>query len=92
VRSQGESWEQLRRFTLRQLRDFGFGKSSMESMIMEEVNEILRWMKSQEGTPVGKIKDKMSLAVVNSLWTIVSSERLDHNDSTLMSLTSGITK
>jgi len=59
---------------------------------MEEVKEILRWMKSQEGTPVGEIKDKMSLAVVNALWTIVSGERLDHDDPALMEITVGLTK
>lgn len=37
VQSEGELWEVHRRFLLRQLRDFGFGKSSMESLIMDEV-------------------------------------------------------
>jgi len=92
VRSQGESWEQLRRFTLRQLRDFGFGKSSMESMIMDEVNVILRWMKSQGKNSVGDIKDKMSLAVVSSLWTIMSNEKLDHNDPILKEVVNTMTK
>jgi len=92
IRSEGESWEQLRRFTLRQLRDFGFGKNSMELLIMEEVKEILNWMKSMEGKPIGGIKEKMSLAVVNSLWTIISGERLKHDDPALLALTSGFTE
>lgn len=35
VMAEGELWEQHRRFLLRQLRDFGFGKSSMEALIMD---------------------------------------------------------
>jgi len=64
----------------------------MEVLIMEEIKEILNWMKSVEGTPVGAIKEKMSLAVVNSLWTIVGGERFKHNDPALLALTSGFTE
>ncbi|OXA46238.1 Cytochrome P450 2B19 [Folsomia candida] len=41
VNSGGKPWEELRRFTIRQLRDFGFGKSTMEALIMDELKELL---------------------------------------------------
>ncbi|CAG7725411.1 unnamed protein product, partial [Allacma fusca] len=34
--SEGQEWVEQRRFTLRHLRDFGFGKNLMENLIMEE--------------------------------------------------------
>ena len=37
--SQGKEWSEHRRFTLKNLRDFGFGKSSMNEMIFEEVEK-----------------------------------------------------
>ncbi|XP_049788059.1 farnesoate epoxidase-like isoform X2 [Schistocerca cancellata] len=37
----GPAWVQQRRFTLRHLRDFGFGKLSMEGRILEEVEDLL---------------------------------------------------
>jgi methyl farnesoate epoxidase/farnesoate epoxidase len=90
INTEGEHWEQLRRFTLRQLRDFGFGKKSMEGLIMEELKEIVEWMKSKEGFPVEDIKGKMTIAVINSLWTILSGHRYKHDDPVLLALTKNI--
>ena len=35
--SEGKTWVDQRRFALRTLRDFGFGKQGMEEMIQDEV-------------------------------------------------------
>lgn len=86
IGSDGELWETHRRFLLRQLRDFGFGKSSMESRILDEVNEVILRYKSLEGQSVGNIKNTLRLALVNSLWTILASQRFDHDDPTLLKL------
>ena len=42
----GEEFKELRRFTLKSLRDLGFGKNSSEEIILEECREV-----------VGKIKE-----------------------------------
>ena len=39
LQSEGRTWLEQRRFALRTLRDFGFGKSGMEQMIKEEVTK-----------------------------------------------------
>jgi len=49
VFSQGKYWRELRRFMLRNLRDFGFGKSSMEDLFQEEVGKLNRHLESFEG-------------------------------------------
>jgi hypothetical protein len=41
VFSEGQTWQGVRRFTLRNLRDFGFGKSSIEGLIQCEIEELL---------------------------------------------------
>ena len=36
----GDSWKSHRRFTLKTLKDFGFGKSSLESVLIEEADRM----------------------------------------------------
>jgi len=82
LRSTGETWAEQRRFSLRQLRDFGFGKSSMEEIVMDEVKEISDWLKREEGNPVS-LTHRFSLATYNSIWRILTGERFDHDDAKL---------
>lgn len=46
--SDGPFWVEQRRFTLRHLRDFGFGKSSMEEFIMEEIEDTIKEITQKE--------------------------------------------
>ncbi|ODM89491.1 Methyl farnesoate epoxidase [Orchesella cincta] len=90
--SEGDLWEIHRNFLIRQLRTFGFGKSSMEALIMEDVNEVLNKLKKEEGKPIGNIRGMLRLAIVNALWTILSSQRFKHDDPKLGQLVHSIVK
>lgn len=72
--SEGAHWEAQRRFTLRKLRDFGFAKSAMEGMILEEANSMLNWFEKRLDKPISGNRI-FNGAVVNSLWSIMSGER-----------------
>jgi len=85
INTEGAHWEAQRRFTLRHLRDFGFGKTVMQDLILDEVKEVIEWMKKEEGNPV-VVKRKFGLAVLNSLWTIVSGKRFSQDDARLQNL------
>jgi hypothetical protein len=50
--TEGPYWLQLRRFTLRHLRDFGYGKTSMESLIMQEVDDLIKEISSKDTVQV----------------------------------------
>jgi len=82
----------MRRFTLRQLRDFGFGKKSMEELIMVEVSELIESFKDFHGQSVSEIKEKLLIAVVNSLWAITTGNRFSHKDKRLIEMTTNTTK
>jgi methyl farnesoate epoxidase/farnesoate epoxidase len=46
--SDGTFWVEQRRFTLRHLRDFGFGKSNMETSIFEEIEEVINELRHRK--------------------------------------------
>lgn len=89
VASDGKEWVEQRRFTLRHLRDFGFGKNYMESLIMDEANEFISWLKSQESVPVN-LQHAFELSVLNALWVITTGKRFQKNDDQFLSLMKSI--
>ncbi|OXA43620.1 methyl farnesoate epoxidase [Folsomia candida] len=90
--TEGEHWEELRRFTLRQLRDFGFGKNTMEESIMTEVTELIDGLKEHGEKPLEDIKLKFTLAVVNSLWSLCTGIKYKQNDEELIKMTEDVNK
>ncbi|XP_021956868.1 methyl farnesoate epoxidase [Folsomia candida] len=87
INTQGDHWEELRRFTLRQLRDFGFGKGTMEDSIMLEVRDLIESLKEHGEKPVDNIKQRLMLAVVNALWAICTGIRHKQDDKELLGMT-----
>ena len=47
--TEGEHWQVQRRFTLQQMRNFGFGKKSQEAVIHEEVEELVERLSKEKG-------------------------------------------
>ncbi|OXA46402.1 cytochrome P450 2C15 [Folsomia candida] len=86
VNTEGEHWEELRRFTLRQLRDFGFGKGTMEDSIMLEVHELIDGLQECGEKPVDNVKRRFLLANVNALWAIRTGIRHKQNDKELLNM------
>lgn len=91
VLSTGREWNDQRRFSLRQLRDLGFGKTSMEAAIAQEVGQLnQRLLKDVEtGKPVD-LSFKTNLSVINALWMILVGERLDLDDKRLLHIVKAI--
>ena len=56
------------------LRDFGFGKTSMEGMIHQEIQDLLSSMEKEVGSIV-QVQKKFNISVVNALWTIITGNR-----------------
>ena len=79
VFNEGVTWAEHRRFVLRHLRDFGFGKNSMEATVLDEFEELAKEMQQDCGKPV-KINFRFNLTVLNILWRMVADQRLDNNN------------
>ena len=79
--SSGELWKQSRRFSLHHLRNFGMGRSKQESIIHDQVQELLdEVVVPNEGKPIN-IEKSLSIAIVNVIWDIVSGQKFDRTDS-----------
>ena len=70
----GSEWQEQRRFTLKNLRDFGFGKNSMESLIIEEVEKCLEIMSLEVGRTT-ELHLKLNIAILNALWKLLTGEK-----------------
>lgn len=79
----GPDWLKFRRFSLRTLRDFGFGKSSMEELILNEVKELNETLEELTEQPTDT-RLKFHIPVLSALWTITSGETLSPNDPNLL--------
>ena len=73
-------------FSLRTLRDKGFGKSAMETAVLDEVKKftdlIDKRLEDSESnsTTSTDLNIELGIAVVNSLWSILTGEQIDHGD------------
>lgn len=77
INSEGSTWQEQRRFTLKTLKKLGIAnRSSLESLIMDEVLAMTEWFHESEGTPISGNRI-FNAPVVNSLWRIVTGERCE---------------
>lgn len=88
--TQEKTWIEQRRFILKNLRDFGFGKKSIEGFIHEEIKELIDSFKKSVGRPITTL-NKFNAPVVNVLWRLVTGERHMHDDPKLQKLIQGLT-
>ncbi|CAG0894273.1 unnamed protein product [Cyprideis torosa] len=75
----GQIWQDNRRFTLRTLRDSGFGKTSLNDTATEDVLEVVRIFKEKLGKPIDVGWD-LNIAIIRTLWRIVSGIEWGHDD------------
>ncbi|XP_062903935.1 cytochrome P450 2K6-like [Mobula hypostoma] len=83
--AEGESWKQMRRFTISTLRDFGMGKRSIEERILEEVSHLRDLFQSFEGRPFDTTIP-MNCTIANIICTIVLGKRFTYEDETFVTL------
>ncbi|XP_043918594.1 cytochrome P450 2K1-like [Protopterus annectens] len=81
----GESWKEMRRFTLTTLRDFGMGKRSIEEKIIEECGFLIKEIESYEGKPFDNLVH-MNAAVANIITSVILGHRLEYDDPKFLRL------
>ncbi|XP_035685840.1 cytochrome P450 2J6-like [Branchiostoma floridae] len=81
----GSHWKHQRKFALMTLRDFGFGKRSLEGKITEECNALVQEILSHNGQPFD-LKIMMQNAVSNIICSIVFGGRFEYGDPDFLRL------
>ena len=79
VFSHGDHWREQRRFAMRTLKEFGVGKSFLQTVINDEVATLVEELKEESGESIN-LKFRTNLAVVNTLWQILNGEKSDMNN------------
>ncbi|KAK5640553.1 hypothetical protein RI129_011364 [Pyrocoelia pectoralis] len=85
-----EFWQDQRKFVLRQLREFGFGKKTMSNMIEEEgsvlIENIKKKIDNTGGACVIRMDDIFGIHVLNTLWTMMTGNKCSSDDKEIRRL------
>ncbi len=74
--SSGRVWVEQRRFSLRHLRDLGFGKTSMAESLLEEINALSNLLRKYSDKPV-TLHRTVNISVVGALWKMLVGESFE---------------
>ncbi|KAM9323972.1 cytochrome P450 2F2-like [Gastrophryne carolinensis] len=81
--SNGERWKILRTFTFKTLKDFGFGKKSIEWKVQEEAQYLVEEFRKAQGQPLDPLETFMK-AASNILFSIAFGDRYSYTDEKLL--------
>ncbi|XP_045589883.1 cytochrome P450 2J6 [Procambarus clarkii] len=91
ISTSGEVWKNQRRFTLRSLKDLGFGRQSIEPIMRSELEDLLEYFSRRQGQKldIGLVFNK---SIVNVIWALVIGKRFSHTDARLHQLVDKVNK
>nr|XP_053639668.1 cytochrome P450 2J6-like [Cherax quadricarinatus] len=91
IGTNGEVWKNQRRFTLRTLKDLGFGRRSIEPIMKSELEELLEYFTQRQGQKLD-IGLLFNRSIVNVIWALVIGKRFSHSDARLQELVDKVQK
>ncbi|XP_018425904.1 PREDICTED: cytochrome P450 2G1-like [Nanorana parkeri] len=83
ITTNGERWQQVRRFAVSTLRNFGMGKRSMEERVQEESRHLIKAIENIGGK-VHNPHTVLGRAVNNVINLVVFGRRWDYDDKTML--------
>lgn len=89
IQTQNKQWETQRRFSLKTLKDFGFGKSSIDDLIHLEAEELIQDFLQVKGDFL--LGTDFNVPIINVLWQIIADSRFNKNDPESMKIIKMVT-
>ncbi|XP_063351793.1 cytochrome P450 2K1-like [Pelmatolapia mariae] len=89
--SNGDSWKEMRRFAMTNLRDFGMGKKACEDKIIEECQHLIDIFENFTGEAF-HTTHPINCAVSNIICSIVYGSRFEYNDPEFTSMIDRVTR
>ncbi|KAM3603645.1 uncharacterized protein V6R79_026432 [Siganus canaliculatus] len=83
--SNGDSWKEMRRFSLTNLKDFGMGKKAFEDKIIEESHHLIEVLKEFKGEAFDT-SQPVYHAISNIICSLVFGNRFEYSDPEFTSL------
>ena len=81
ITTAGQFWQEQRRFTLKHLKDLGFGRSKLDSIVQDEVNDVLKALELYSKTGQDVMFDSLfNFPIINILWQIVASRKYNPDE------------
>ncbi|CAG0886865.1 unnamed protein product [Cyprideis torosa] len=77
--NEGQVWMDNRRFTLKALRDFGFGKKTLNDTAMNDVLQVVDCFRRKLGKPTDVGAD-LNIAIISTLWKLVANVEWTHDN------------
>ena len=81
IGTEGSQWANQRRFSLRTLKDFGFGKKSLEESINIEIEETVKKLLLPTDGEDFHLGTDFNIPIINILWQIVAGTRFSEKNS-----------
>ena len=78
INTEGKHWATQRRFSLKTLKDFGFGKQSLEEAINVEVDQVVSQFLATDGDTL--FSTDFNIPMINILWQMVAGKRFTQDD------------
>ncbi|CAD1479939.1 unnamed protein product, partial [Heterotrigona itama] len=82
----GPTWSQCRRFTMRHLRNFGLGQSIMEKQLTVEAENLTNHLRHASAKGPVSMHTAFDIAVLNSLWCMFAGHRFDYGNEKLVEI------
>ena len=76
VNTEGKFWSEQRRFSLKHLKDLGFGRKSLDSVMVREVDFVIdQLLESKDG--IVEMRNTFNVGIINIFWQIVADKRFE---------------